>query len=294
MPALYSRLFLIASLALAACGDDGDGRAEQDASTRADAAPTFDATSSAADAAALLAEESEPNNGNSATDVNELTLPVAVHGAIGEADDRDIFAVDLVAGELREWRLQAEGAEHAPHLAIGEATSEAPATLGFAQAGGTLSFHHFALKSGRHHFIVRDARNVPSASSQKVGGPANQYVLRSAAPTLSATAITLPMRVNATIANPFELAYFSFNLAQETDVRIEVFARRATIASDIDSRLSLYYVTGDDWLITNDDVGSVRDSLITGALPAGEYRVIVDNLNPDAVKLAFDVDFAVQ
>ena len=56
----------------------------------------------------------EPNNGNTQTELNEPTVPVAVHGAIGTADDIDIFAVDLVAGQLLRWTIESDGGEHAP------------------------------------------------------------------------------------------------------------------------------------------------------------------------------------
>ncbi len=247
------------------------------------------------DAALPLTEESEPNNGDSVTDLNELTLPVAVHGAIGEADDLDVFAVDLVAGELLLWTLEAQGGEHAPHLAIAEASNAAPPSVGFANPGSTLQMHHFALKSGRHHFIVRDERNVPAASSAHEGGPANQYQLRSSAPTINVSEVSIPQRLSATLGSRFDPVVMSFTLSQETDIKIEVTATRLAAPSDIDSRLSLFYVTGNDWLITNDDLAQGQsDSMVTGLLPAGEYRVVIDNINPSAANLDFEVDFALQ
>lgn len=284
-------IVLLALLTAACGGGDGEG-AGQDAGPKTDAS-SGDATPP--DASASFTDESEPNNGASATDVNELTVPVGVRGAIGEADDIDVFAVDLIAGELLQWSLQSEGAAHAPHLAIAEASNTAPPTVGESEPGGTLRFHHFALESGRHHFIVRDARNVPAASSEEVGGADNQYLLRSEAPSLQVDTVTVPARASASLAGPYDLALLGFSLAQETDLKIEVFAERASPASDIDSRLSLYYVTGNDWLITNDDPSAnQRDSMVTGVLPAGEYRVVIDNLNPAAAILDFEVDFALQ
>lgn len=81
---------------------------------------------------------------------------------------------------------------------------------------------------------------------------------------------------------------------QETDVKMEAFAQRKLPASDVDSRLSLYSETTGSWLITNDNPPNEQDSLVIGVLPVGEYRVIVDNVNPDAVDLGFELDFSVQ
>lgn len=275
-----------------ACSDGDDAPAAD-----AGANPLDAGTSDAAgvDATTALTEEIEPNNGETATEFNMVTLPVASSGAISVANDIDIFAVDLTAGELLRWTIAADDQNLAPHLAISEATNSRPVTVAYSEAGGSESFHHFAMKSGLHYLIVRDARNVPSDQSQNAGDPSARYSLRTAAATISPEPVTIPSRVSHTLPGVFELAYFSFTLVQPTDLKIEVFADRKIPSSDVDSRLSLFYVTGDEWLITNDNPQLDQpDSLVTGMLPVGEYRVVIDNVNPEAVDLSFEADFSVQ
>src|SRR5687767_9588435 len=63
-------------------------------------------------------QEKEPNNGSSATDVQKMTIPGAMTGAIDPANDADIFSVTPSAGELWEWKLAPTGADLAPHLTV--------------------------------------------------------------------------------------------------------------------------------------------------------------------------------
>jgi hypothetical protein len=278
-------------LALACCGDDSSSALDAGAQV----ADGGVADAGASDAAGALTEEVEPNNGDTATEVNMVSPPVAMSGAIGAANDIDIFAVNLTAGELLRWTIAADDQNYAPHLAISEASNMRPVTLAYGASGASESFHHFAMKTGLHYLIVRDARNVPAEGSQNIGGAAVRYSLRSSAPTIAATPVTIPSRVSHTLPGVFELGYFSFTLAQSTDLTIEVFAQRKVPASDMDSRLSLFYLTGDEWLITNDNPAlDQADSVVTGVLPAGEYRVVVDNVDPLAADLAFELDFSVQ
>lgn len=280
-------------LALACCGDDGAPALDTDAGAQVADGGLGDA--GAGDASGALTEEVEPNNGNTPTEVNMVSLPVTNTGAIGTTNDIDIFAVNLTAGELLRWTITANDQNYAPHLAISEATNMRPVTLAFGAPGASESFHHFAMKTGLHYLIVRDARNVPAEMSENIGGGIVRYALQSSAPTIAATSVTIPSRTSHTLPGVFELGYFSFTLAQSTDLKIEVFAQRKVPASDMDSRLSLFSVTGDEWLITNDNPALDQpDSVVTGVLPAGEYRVVVDNVDPEAADLAFELDLSAQ
>lgn len=280
-------------LLLVACGGE-DKKLDADAGAGA-----FDASSAAdamgADAALSLTEEVEPNNGGTVTEFNMVSLPVLSSGAIAVANDVDIFGVNLTEGELLRWTIAADDQNLAPHLAITEASNTRPVTLAYGATGATQTFHHFAMKSGLHYLIVRDARNVPAADTQNAGDPSARYALTSTVATITPTQVTIPSRISHTLPHVFELGYFSFSLAQASDLKIEVFAQRKVPASDVDSRLTLYYQTGGEWLITNDNPElDQQDSLVTGMLPAGEYRVVIDNVNPDAVDLSFEADFSLQ
>src|SRR5262245_52939590 len=63
-------------------------------------------------------QEKEPNNGSTATDVQNMTIPGAMAGAIDPANDTDVFALTPAAGELWEWKVTPTGADLAPHLTV--------------------------------------------------------------------------------------------------------------------------------------------------------------------------------
>jgi hypothetical protein len=287
---MHGRWTLCVALLLACGGSDSQD--SPDAAEQApDASPGADAMS-VSDAAAALSEM-EPNNGSSVDDVNEVVAPLVLTGSI-DSDvsnpDIDVFSVDLTPGQLWTWSLESAGTM-APHLAITNHAGVSPTTLGYGAAGQTASFDVFAYLDGRYNIIVRDSRNVNEGGD--FSGPEYGYTLTATPSTRQPVAVTVPERVSATLDSSYDLALFSFSLTEATTVRIEVFARRKTAPSDIDSRLSLYYVDDSSYLITNDDPAlNQLDSIVQGELPAGEYRVVVDNVEPTASDLSFELDFS--
>lgn len=289
---MRSREILFAALLLVgACGSDGARSGDDAALGAADGAIVHDAVS--ADASLEPVTEMEPNDGVSEGDVNVVSLPVLVQGAIDVADDIDIFTVDLTAGALHRFTLDGAGGVLQPHFALTEHSNQAPPTVSAGDESGAVSVEHFALVSGRHNLIVRDARNT--GTSQHVGSDEHRYLLASEQDDRAPVAMTIPERVSATLTTPYSVATFAFTLAQITDVRIEIFAQRKEPASDLDSRLSLFRVDDDAYLITNDDQAlDVLDSLATGELPPGQYVVVVDSVDPSAADLSFELDLSAQ
>jgi len=69
-----------------------------------------------------------------------------------------------------------------------------------------------------------------------------------------------------------------------------VLAVNKAPASDLDTRLTLFNATTNQWFGTNDDIsGSNTDSRLTGTLAAGNYLVVVDNLSETANDLSFQL-----
>ncbi len=60
--------------------------------------------------------EVEPNNGATATQLDTITVPGAKQGAIGTANDLDIYALALTAGQRLRWTLDSSGSSLAPYL----------------------------------------------------------------------------------------------------------------------------------------------------------------------------------
>ena len=281
---------IVCAALLAACGGGGDDDGGAiDARAGVDGEGAIDGAG--ADAAPAVAE-TEPNNGTSAEDVNTVTFPGGVRGAIDPADDTDVFASELAVGTRWTFRVEAAAA-FAPHLIVTNHADEAPVTLALGGAGEAIALEQVILAGGRHNFIVRDARNVPDATG--VGGATHTYTLRATPLERAPTTAAIPSTPTGTLASPFAVALYQFNLATETDVRIDVQARRLASASDLDTRASLVRLADQAHLITNDDLdGAQLDSRVEGVLAAGDYLLVIDNVDPAATDLRFAVDFALR
>lgn len=289
---MRTRAFLLAALTglgLAACGGDDDGGSVD--ALRVDGITQPDSAS--ADGAAATAE-SEPNDGTTADDVDLVTFPGSIRGAIDPAGDVDVFAATLPAGSRWRLRLDAEEGPFAPHLVVVNHADEAPTSLGLGAAGDVLALEQVIFASGRHNFIVRDARNVPDSTG--VGDATHGYTLTAEPLDRAPIAATVPSMPSGTLASPFAVAFYEFTLATETDVRIDVLARRLPSPSSLDTRASLVRLDDGVRLGTNDDLvlGSQLDSRLEGVLPAGSYLLVIDNVDPAATSLGFAVDFALR
>ena len=220
-----------------------------------------------------------------------MTAPGRVTGAIGKADDTDVFGVDLVAGDFWTLTVDPGGSPVAPHLGVVQKGDRVPRLVAVGGPGQRTTQDVFVLASERYYVSVRDARNVPAASSQKVGSAAHTYALVAEKKTPTLVALPLPGTVQGTLASHSGAQLFSLKLVATTGFDLDVRARRRTPATDLDTRVSLFDVGRKTWLITNDDLSlSQTDSRLgSDALPPGDYVVVVDNVSQTATQLAFEI-----
>lgn len=232
----------------------------------------------------------EPNNG---AQVDSITVPGARQGAIGVANDLDVFTVLLTAGQQVRWTVEAKSPVLAPHLTISEALNTVPILVSRGSVGSAVTIEQLVLKTGNYAVVVRDSRNVPSASSQNVGSALHAYVLSSEASTRTPTSVLVPSTTNGLFANRYASALYRFTLATSTAVTVNVLAKSKAPASDLDTRLTIYNTTSNNWFGTNDDIAvSNTDSRLGGTLPPGDYLIAVDNLSETANDLSYQVSIS--
>ncbi|MFN7134827.1 MAG: hypothetical protein ACK4N5_22295, partial [Myxococcales bacterium] len=153
----------------------------------------------------------------------------------------------------------------------------------------------FVLKTGRWFVIVRDARNVPALTSQHAGSLDHGWQVTAKKSTRSPHYAAFPHQNVSTLRHPFAVDLYGFTLTQTTAFEIRVLADQRVPASDMDTRLSLWNATERRHVITNDDhSGSTRDAMIGGTLQAGEYVVVVENVDPKATDLTYEIRFALR
>ncbi len=294
------RAFLSGSSALAAfallvhCSDEGALSPPVTGSDAGDSAPLFD-TSTGKDAATADSEpplaqqtEFEPNNGaivDAGADaaptlqVNSMNIPGAMSGAIDPADDIDIFSVAPKPGELWQWKV-VPGPECAPSLTVFDTVKGNlnPTVAVRAEAKGTeVTIDHFILHGGTFVAGVRDARNLAPTSAH-VGGPTLTYKLEARKITANPKLVTFPQKISGKLGRVSEIALFKFTGTKGTGFDVIVRAARLGAGSKLDSRLSLFDLTGNANVLTNDDAASTTDSEVGGNLPANaDYLVILEN-----------------
>lgn len=290
-------------LALAACSDAATSASPPDAGSTGDASPprsdggggtAEDAGADAGEPPLTEQEEKEPNNGSTETELNPMTLPGVMKGALDPADDLDIFSIAPAPGELWEWTLAPTGAGLSPHLAVFDAdTNNAvnPTVLAKAAPGQPAVLQHFVLGAGKLVAAVRDARNVPTPSGQ--GGPTHGYTLTAKKKTPAPVPITLSSTKQGKLASLSSLDLYSFTLPASTDLDVIVRAAQKVPPSTLDSRVSIFSVTAKKSLGTNDDAGGgTTDSKLGGTLPAGSYLVLVDNEGTNDADLSYEIELA--
>lgn len=237
--------------------------------------------------------EKEPNNGSTASEVNDFSIPGSITGAIDPKGDNDLFAVTPKPGELWEWTLTPDGADLAPHLTVFDTAGGSPNVLTTASAGKTATLTHFVLADGTWVAAVRDARNVGGGAT--AGGPTFKYTLTAAKKTPAPKPMAVPSKTTGTLASLYTIDLYGFTLASETALDVMIHAAQKAPASTLDSRLSLYETTSNKWLGTNDDVSqSNSDSKLGGTLPPGTYIAIVENEGTNATDLSYEIEIALR
>ena len=270
------------------CGSGGDAGATGGGAGGGVGGGTGGGTGGSFDAGA--ATEQEPNDGAGVGELDALTAPGAKSGTIGRANDVDIFMVALTAGQQWRWRVDAHGSSLEPHLSVTEAQGTVPVLVARGSAGGVVEIEQLVLKTGSYAVIVRDSRNVPSSGSQGVGSAQHSYVVSGEASTRTPVLIAVPSTTAGGLTTRYATALHRFTLAASTAVTLQALATTKTPPSDLDTRLTLFSTTTNQWLGTNDDAsGTNTDSKLTGTLPAGSYLVVVDNVSETATDLSFEL-----
>lgn len=269
-------------------GTDAGGNTRRDSG---DVDPDPQDAGTDADVPLTEQQEQEPNNGNPATDVNAMTIPGSMTGAIDPANDTDIFSVTPAAGDLWEWKLAPTGADLAPHITVFDTTPDNlnPAVLAKGAAGATATIQHFVLGGGKWVAAVRDARNVPSPTGK--GGPTYGYTFTAKKLTPQLTTIAVGDTKTGTLASLSSVALFKLTLAATTGLDVVVRAERKSSPSTLDSRLSVWSNTTKKSIGTNDDATGTSDSELGGdAIPAGTYTIVLENEGTDAADLSYEIE----
>ena len=188
------------------------------------------------------------------------------------------------------WTLDAQGSPLTPHLSVSEGQNTVPVLVARGVAGGAVVIEQLVLKTATYAIIVRDSRNVPAASSQNAGSALHAYVLSAAATARTPVQVTVPSTTNGLLASRYASALHRFTVTTAAQFTLNVLAKNKAPASDLDTRLTLFNSTTNQWFGTNDDIsGANTDSRLTGMLAAGDYLVVVDNLSETAVDLSFQL-----
>jgi hypothetical protein len=270
-------------------GTDAGGSTRRDSG---DTEPDPDPQDAGTDADEPLTEqqEKEPNNGSSTTDVQKMTIPGTMTGAIDPANDADIFAITPAAGELWEWKVDPTTADLAPHLTVFDSAADNtnPTVLAKGAAGDTATIEHFVLGGGTWLAAVRDARDVPAGTGK--GGATYGYTFTAKKLTAQPTTIAVGDTKTGTLASLSSVALFKLTLAASTGLDVVVRAERKASPSTLDSRLSIWSAATKKSIGTNDDATGTSDSELGGTIPAGTYTIVLENEGTDATDLSYEVE----
>jgi len=302
--ALTTTIIILALLAaaLAACSDDGaqpvldQGPGAEvgvpdmtgwDYSPGAEAGPDMtpvDGAGPTPDAPPLkVINETEPNNGSTKTEYNAITPPVQIKGAIGTADDADIFSFTAPAGGRYSVTVKGDGALQ-PHVVLFDLDNKLPVA---ASNGATEALaEYYTLQAAAPLLIVvRDRRNLPASASKHVGGAAFTYTATVTPLARPPVPITIGGQKTSSLAPQGTVRVFSFTAAKDDDLTLEVLV---TPPADIDARLSLFHLGSKHWGgNTNETPGSL-DAKLSGKMPqSGTYHAIVENVADYPTKLDF-------
>lgn len=243
------------------------------------------------DALAVIPEV-EPNDGKTVDQLQEIDLPSLVAGAIGSANDADIFALNVIAGDRLRVEVTPTG-ELRPHVAVfSGAGVDIPPAVNASDSGSVL-VEYYALAGGQLLVGIRDRRNVGDTPAG-VGGPTLGY-------TLSVTRLArdpIPIVVGETkvesLAPSGTVRVFSFDAQKDDALTLQVLTESLSQPSTADARLSLFHPASQSRLGTNEALDS-GDALLEGSMPlAGTYHAIVENVALDADDLRFSFSLAVQ
>ncbi len=300
-----SAVLVLTLFAAAACGDSsssGDPTAPVEAGPGSDApvSPGDDAGDSATGTDAgedsgeplTTATEVEPNNGATKTEIGAMKLPGVMNGKIDPVADVDVFAVDLLPGEFWEWSAAPAGADLAPHLTVFDNAASAmnPIVVGYAAAGTPALLQHFVLRPGTFLMVMRDARNIPAPGTK--GGPTYGYAVTGKRAAPKPVAVTFPSTKTGKLASVGAEDFYSFTSTGGKGFDVVVNADRKSPRSTLDSRISIYDLTKNEAIGTNDNAAGTTDSQLGSPTAlSGSFLVIIDNEGKDETDLSYEIEF---
>jgi len=277
-----------------AAADTGAGTSPRDAAQ--DTSEIEDAGADTATEKLTVADEKEPNGGQPASAVNAMVLPGTMNGKIDPANDSDIFSIQLAPGDFWDWTLTPTGADLAPHmLAFDTAGGLNPKVAGFSGAGTPAKLQHFVLRTGTFVIAVRDARNVGAAGGK--GGPTYGYALTGKRATPSPVAVTLPATKTGKLASVGSVDFYSFGGTNGKGWDVAIHAEKKAMPSTLNSRLTIWDLTGKKPIGTNDDLPSSTDSKLGSADPvpsSSTFLAIVENEGDDGSDLSYEIEFTLR
>jgi hypothetical protein len=300
---LVPGLFVASVCVAVACSDSsspsGPGESDPDASGDGAGRPAdaSNDTSMINDAGAdveetlTIANEVEPNNGATKTEIGSMKLPGTMNGKIDPANDTDIFAIDLAPGDFWDWTATPTTGDLAPHVIVFDsAMGLNPTVVGFAAAGQPAKLQHFVLRTGTFVVGMRDARNVGADGGK--GGPTYGYALTAKRATPQPVSVTFPATKAGKLASLGSVDLYTFSGTNGKGFDIIVRAEKKMPPSTLDSRLSLFDLTAKKAIITNDNATGTTDSQVGSPDPApSTYMVIVENEGKDPTDLSYEIEF---
>lgn len=232
-------------------------------------------------------QESEPNNGGTATEFNDLAIGDTVSGTITQ-DDADIFHIQTTAGEVyRATITLADGSPLHPHLTVFDdgRNDKSPADdYVKIVRGADQPLEFLAMGQGGYYVAVRDARTVDGGSA---GGADYGYQLHvEQVPLVDVTAgtLTFPATQHGTLASAGAVDLYQFDATEGTNLTVDL-----TAAGNMDGRLLVFAPSTGSWIARNDNRSATDlNPLLDAPMSAGGgLLLVVENITEQTTALGY-------
>ena len=240
--------------------------------------------------------ETEPNNGATATEFNEVEAEWLVEAEIGSPGDVDIFRLDIPGGQ----RLQLEltpltGSQLSGHLTVfdtgrnGKVAGDDFIKIMRQGDDDTLPMDFVSMGEGGYYLVVQDGRNADGAS---VGGADFGYTLSIRSEDLAESFdqyLSLPSSFDDLLEHRGGVKVYSFEATEGMDLVADLQAQNSTAPEGLDARLFLVSVSSGDWVARNDDRALDNDNPLIDApvFASGQVVIVVDNIAERASQLQY-------
>ena len=198
--------------------------------------------------------------------------------AAGEFGDIDYFKVELTAGTLFEWSVQAGDGISEAGLATILTDNISLQRVLYDTDGDTRQA--FIPEDGTYYLLVYDAADeqLEEADIPAHGGPSATYTVTTSEKTLTTQALSAPGSVEGDLNDGLVDAY-AFTWGSDSVIDAQIFGEREPTLSDIDSVLFLWDATNNTVITSNDDLSdeSYDSALLAAGVSGAEYYLIVDS-----------------